>query len=312
MPSELKSMRKTGKLSRDDYWRLMQPQALFLSDFASIMEEGATQEVSLSHRGLIVTLTDGSRFHWDPADLREPTTLLVVDGVYEQGESELLRRLAKSVDLFVDVGANTGFYSVTLTRANSKLRTLAVEPVMATRAKLTGNIELNDLTDRVEIVPAALGACSGTGIMFLPKATGSVGSSLRDLHPDEASDQEVVQVKMLDELVFLDVRAGRATLVKIDVEGAESLVLEGSRDLISSGAIFVVELSRKWLSKFGSTAGEIMELFRHCGYGCYAIRTELGATSLAYPITEINSETQEVNFLFVPASRAASIDALLI
>lgn len=258
----------------------------------------------MSRSGLVVTLNDGSQLHWDPKQLREPANLLIADGAYESGESEVLRRLAREVGCFVDVGANTGYFTIMLARANSDLRSIAIESVAGTRAKLEANLQLNGLEKRVTVVPFALGDRTGSATMFLPLDTGSVGSSLRDLHPDEESGTESVQMRMLDDVVASAGSAGTSTLVKIDVEGAEELVLAGARTLLEAGTLFVIELSRKWLAEFGSTATGIVDLFDRHGYYCYSINSRGEDASLLTRIREIDSTTVAVNFLFsIPAQR---------
>ncbi len=304
-------MRGTGDLSRDGYWRLMQRHCSLLLDLGSILDATSVECVCVSHEGVIVTLTDGSRLHWDSQEVREPASLLVADGMYESGETEVLRRLCTQVDLFIDVGANTGYYPIILSRVNESMRIVAVEPVHATRMKLVTNLRLNNLEDRVLVVGAALADHAGETTMFLPEATGSVGSSLRDLHPDEVSGIESVEVTTLDEVLATTECTNLSTLVKIDVEGAEGLVLTGAQRLLSSGALFVVELSRKWLAEFGSSATEIVQLFRGYGYHCYAIDTPAANEALVSLVSEIDGETQAVNFLFIPIHRSSSLVSML-
>ncbi len=246
-----------------------------------------------------------------PTQLREPASLIVADGFYEPRETEVLRRLAASMNTFIDVGANTGYYSVILTRANTKLRTVAIEPVEDTRKKLEENLRLNDLHERVGVVPMAVANRSGTATMFLPGTTGTVGSSLRDLHPLETSKSEEVPVTTLDELLGSTNEIGGSILVKIDVEGAEGLVLQGATELLSMGAFFVVELSRKWLAQFGSTANDIIHLFSQHQYCCYAINSQGLGDSLLSKITIIDDETLQVNFLFLPLNQVSFLERAL-
>ena len=92
-------------------------------------------------------------------------------GAFEPQETALIRKLLDGAEVFVDVGANIGFYTC-LARALGKY-TLAVEPLPQNLAYLYANPEANGWTD-VEICPCGLAKLPGLATLY----GGSTGASL--------------------------------------------------------------------------------------------------------------------------------------
>lgn len=124
-------------------------------------------------------------------------------------------------DLFVDVGANIGVYSLWATETD-EIDVVAFEPSSVAHERLVENVELNDLTDRVQVHRKAVGAEP----RVVRLTTGQ--DALNRVLPDGGSDTEPVEQTTLDK--ELDSEA--PVLVKIDVEGGELDVLTGARATI--------------------------------------------------------------------------------
>lgn len=120
-------------------------------------------------------------------------------------------------DLFVDIGANVGSYTVLASKVRGA-RTIAVEPDPDTSKALRRNIEVNALGDKVNVVEAALGATEGV-VSF----TVGLDSVNRVASPADVETRQV-PLKTLDDILDGEV----PKLIKIDVEGFESQVLEGA------------------------------------------------------------------------------------
>jgi hypothetical protein len=92
---------------------------------------------------------------------------------------------------------------------------------------------------------------------------------MRDLHPDEDSVKVEAQVGTLDDY-FADAGLDTLDLVKVDVEGAELLVLKGGMKTIGEHRpILFLELLRKWSKPFGYHPNDVIALLGGLGYGCY-------------------------------------------
>ncbi len=151
-------------------------------------------------------------------------------GDAEPEVQDALAQLIEPGQTVYDVGANIGFFTILCSRlVGPQGRVYAFEPIPQNLATLRRNVALNGLTN-VVVVEKALSSSTGTAEMFVSPwsafhSLNVAGASKQDNHGPEAGEI-VVQTVTLDE--FLqdgDVRA--PDLVKIDVEGAELIVLAG-------------------------------------------------------------------------------------
>ncbi|MFI2369176.1 FkbM family methyltransferase [Streptomyces sp. NPDC018833] len=144
---------------------------------------------------------------------------------WEPTTQPLLFSLAKRSEVFVDVGAHTGLYSLLACLANPELRVFACEPNPDLARRIEANVLLNELGDRITIVEAAMSDTSGSATLSVPRKR-SHAASLRSPDPGEGAVE--VKVKTGDELL-----AGLPVdLVKIDAEGLEAKVLRGMTEVL--------------------------------------------------------------------------------
>jgi FkbM family methyltransferase len=182
-------------------------------------------------------------------------------GVSDFSEMLFLAHLLRADDLFLDVGANAGLYSVWVSGVTGA-RVIAFEPVPATFNLLTKNIRLNDLTDLITAHQTALGCESGYATM-----TASEGGLDRILMNGSGGITVTVEVKRLD-----DVAAGlHPKAIKIDVEGFELAVLAGAKTLLEHPCLsaVVIELQDWTLRKFLTSEQEIRDLLSSYGFVSY-------------------------------------------
>jgi len=147
-------------------------------------------------------------------------------GSYERPVQRLFRARLRRGDVVYDLGAHIGFFSICA--ASLGARVVAVEPDGDNAARLRRNAELNAFD--ITVVEAA--AWNETGTVRL------VGGQSAKEH--SATPGEGVASISLDDLVE---DHGVPALIKLDVEGAESRVLEGGRrTLAEASPSFVCEL----------------------------------------------------------------------
>jgi FkbM family methyltransferase len=170
------------------------------------------------------------------------------------------RRILKPGDLFVDVGSNAGSYA--LWAADAGAEVIAVEPSRGMAAKLRANVTLNRF--RITVRECALGPEPGR--MWLTCDRGSTNHLL----PGPAAAAEPVEVDTLDNLLGDRYAAG----VKIDVEGAELLVLAGARRALAAQRIGVLQLEWNAMSHYllGESREAVAALLT--GYGYQLLRPD--------------------------------------
>jgi len=82
---------------------------------------------------------------------------------YEPLSADLAANLLHGRELFVDVGAHCGFFTLLAATSHPGLRVLALEPVAESRALLREGLERNGVEDRVEVLAAAASDRAGRG-----------------------------------------------------------------------------------------------------------------------------------------------------
>ncbi|NEE00177.1 FkbM family methyltransferase [Phytoactinopolyspora halotolerans] len=164
------------------------------------------------------------------------------------------RRHLRPGDLFVDVGSNAGSYA--LWAADAGAEVVAIEPSGAAAATLRANVALNPFP--ITVRQCALSAEPGQ--MWLTRDRGTT-NHLLDAPSAEA---ETVDVDTLDNILGDRTAAG----VKIDVEGAERLVLEGARRALAEGRIGVLQIEWNAMSErvLGESRVPVADLLTGHGY----------------------------------------------
>lgn len=165
---------------------------------------------------------------------------LVSKGLYGKWEKESLKiwaQLAKRSHTIVDIGANTGVYSLLAKNNNPTAVVVAIEPIDVNYDVLERNISENGFDILTEKV--ALSDTSGTAAMFMLKDRlnymTSVNENRYTNHPEIQGEAEVVEIQvplMPFSYVCDKHKLKQIDLVKIDVEGHEITVLKGMMEAI--------------------------------------------------------------------------------
>jgi FkbM family methyltransferase len=149
-----------------------------------------------------------------------PQRLLFLEGERYIPEARLLLGLLKQGFRVVDVGANIGYYVLLFSKGiGTEGNIIAIEPSPENLPELRLNLERNSLRNNVSIIATAVG--SATGVVGLKEGINSGVTS-------GGSAAYSVQIDTLDNLI-----KDRVDFIKIDVEGFESFVLKGAKDIIS-------------------------------------------------------------------------------
>jgi FkbM family methyltransferase len=133
-------------------------------------------------------------------------------------------RYIHSLDLrgcYVDIGAHIGTHSIFFAKICNSERVHAFEPPPIAFERLQANVRLNDVDDRVVLHHVALTSQTCDVVLTRGRRTYLVPTPR---HNELPAHTHVVPGRRLDDLV-----RDRVVLMKIDVEGMESAVLEGAR-----------------------------------------------------------------------------------
>lgn len=138
-------------------------------------------------------------------------------------ELEMLQDVQANVspgDLVLDVGANIGNHTLYLA-AIAGCQVTSFEPNASLIEALRRSVEINQLGERVTLMPFGVGHAAGKG-HFAAIMEDNLGGQSIDIGEGD------IRIVALDELEFPE----RVRLIKIDVEGMELPVLEGAVNLI--------------------------------------------------------------------------------
>lgn len=198
-------------------------------------------------------------------DLSESLQRDFLFGLYDRVELELVRERLRGGGDFVDVGAHIGMYSVAAALSlGGRGRVLAFEPNPSARAQLEENVALNGC-ENVIVSPAAVGDGVGETVLHVPATPDPSFSSLEAGRFAEG-DPVVVDVTTVDREV--EANGLRPAAVKIDVEGAELLVVAGMERTLDLRPALLVEVEPE-------SGAELERRLAPLGYRAYRVGRRL-------------------------------------
>jgi FkbM family methyltransferase len=177
-------------------------------------------------------------------------------------ETAILLAMLRPGDLFVDVGANIGMYTLLATERGA--RVVAVEASSEAFGHLEANVALNHASKLVECVHAAASRTSGT--LELTIGTDTLNHVVTAA---EGIETEQIKAIALDDLVGDQ----EVMAMKIDVEGFEEEVLAGCARLLSDRRIAYLQVENNDSSArhFDRSTTSVWSTLRSYGYQLYEL-----------------------------------------
>jgi len=207
--------------------------------------------------------------------------MLGAGSFYEPETTILLASVLKPGDVFVDVGAHVGYFTVlaaALVGAGGQV--VSFEPEPGNYAQLIEHIRLNALT---QVLPIHCAAGAEAGVHELHcNADNDGGHALWDVRSHPYNDRSraaprthPVFVTTLDTALGA-VAPGRIRAIKIDVEGNEHAVLRGARRTLEAHRVpFVIaEVNRLGLSQMGTSQLGLRAFMTRLGYDTWLLRAD--------------------------------------
>lgn len=182
----------------------------------------------------------GARFLIDPMDTIDHA--IALEGIWEGPQLDHLARVSRlrRTDYFLDIGANSGFYSIMFATKNLADTIIAFEPDPGNFGHLAANLFLNGLSNRIKALPVALGDREGDVLLYEGAKWNRGESTIAE--PDQTPKEitHVVRQTRFDQEFDLK---GKAIVLKIDVEGYEFHTLSGLEQTLRNNLCYAqVEL----------------------------------------------------------------------
>lgn len=292
---EMKQRYKAGLFPKAEYIEGMFRKHAALLEYAELLRDTDIRAIEITDDQVtMVARSTGVKIAVDCPDRRmAPLEILNFD-LYEPDDSDMMLRLIKPGDHVFDVGANIGWYSLTIARTVPNVRLSAFEPIGPTYERLAKNVALNR-ADNVRAYPFGFSDRAGE-VTFQFDAGNSVGA-FQAAPGAEGGTTVRARLNTLD--AFVREHAATVNFIKCDVEGAELLVLRGGLETLrAQQPVLLLEMLRKWAARFGYHPNDIIDLLAGLGYKPYTAHDGRLAA-----FGRMTDETRETNFFFLNPAR---------
>ncbi|MBI5530072.1 MAG: FkbM family methyltransferase [Candidatus Doudnabacteria bacterium] len=263
------------------------------------------------------TAVKSSQGFWYVGDVLDSSDLaygVLYSGVIEKEETDLVEKILKVLFEkgkvnFYDIGANTGYYGILAAwLGQGKACVYSFEPQKKYAGCLKETATINNLAGQVKIFEYGLGAENSTATFHLAGSGSSLDASFLE---NKNLPTQKIEVKKLDDVIAIE-KLGSPDFIKIDVEGFEYKVLQGSKQVIKSSLpVLFIEIAYS-LKAIGRTFTHpdysgIFNMLKDFGYSPYLSREgRLG-------VYDPNRKLDGVNmFLFLHQNKHASLIKQLI
>jgi FkbM family methyltransferase len=183
---------------------------------------------------------------------------------YEKENSDFLMKLIKDDWIIFDIGANIGYYTLLFSQLAPQGKIFSFEPNKKIFNLLNLNITLNDFKN---VVTSNLALSNFNGYNEFVITQDSGFSSFKDTGRISINNKIQVKTFKLDDYTH-EYRIKKIDFIKMDVEGAEGLVIEVAREILENikPKLMFIEINKKNLQTFNNTAEALIDLIISFGY----------------------------------------------
>lgn len=215
-----------------------------------------------SKKQRILDVWDNRKIMWYNDSLQ--SVWLMFNYIIDWEEFNLIKDRFKSNTVFIDVGANIGYYSIWASKFISSGKIYSFEPSEINFKRLNENITCNNLASQIVSIQKAVAASSG--VISMTAGLDTLNHIVNNDTKDENANIAKVDCISLDDfsqkenISFID-------YLKIDVEGFEFYVLVGAERLLKEKRVGVVQLEiNNALLHSGYTVQAMLDLLKKYSY----------------------------------------------
>lgn len=180
-------------------------------------------------RVVIIRRGPAAGYKWRHYQIYQPWMAM---GMYEPHVAQFIHDQLKAGDVFYDIGANAGYFTLVAAKAvGPEGRVIAFDPVPQNARTIQEQIDLNNLGTCCKVEPLAISDRCGVAGFVLTKRNAN--AHLAEFNAPHAPDQggETIEVASMTLDAYVKDHP-HPTLVKMDIEGAEVAALEGAHELL--------------------------------------------------------------------------------
>jgi FkbM family methyltransferase len=223
--------------------------------FQQLLETGMDEQRIVQHKDVRMAFATPNalcRYRAESFSTKEPDTLKWVDEIPANA-------------ILWDIGANVGLYSIYAAKARD-CRVFAFEPSVFNLELLARNIHLNEVQQKIVIVPVALS--DGIGPSLFRMSSTAWGGALSTFGQDFDQHGETLRSVFEYQTMGLTMTDAHGLLkiplpqyIKIDVDGIEHFILRGGADVLKEVESVLIEIN----DDFADQAEESSRLLREAG-----------------------------------------------
>ena len=163
----------------------------------------------------------GFKLRFYPLDNLGDRYMLFLPQFYEKAEFALIEKILQADSVFVDIGANAGVYSLVAAKKITNVgKIIAIEPNPLMVERFKTNLRFNGKEDLVDIIEYGVADKEGEFELALDAKNMGGSSIINDYGGDK------IKIKCYPLLQLLETRTDKIDILKIDVEGADALVMD--------------------------------------------------------------------------------------
>ncbi len=191
---------------------------------------------------------------------------LLKTGVYESGMVQVIKTYLKPGNIFVDLGANEGYFTVIGSQLVEQAgKVIAIEPQSRLQPIIRKNLSLNNC-ENVTILQVLVSDSSTMANLYISTDMNTGSTSLVKTSRFSLPKEELQALTLAD--VFQQQGITTCDLLKVDIEGYEYEAILGSKELFTSHRVkaIALELHPYHLAKRGLSEKDIVDFLGSCGY----------------------------------------------
>lgn len=199
---------------------------------------------------------------------------LATKGIWEESETELIKKIVSDGDVVLDLGANIGYYTMIFAKLiGPKGKVFAFEPEPNNFELLKKNLTINGYQNST-IEDAAVSDENGEIKLYLSEGRAT---NHRTFHSKSVSKNFVVVKKVkLDDYFKNNPIRKRISFVKMDVEGSELDALKGMTSILNENKNIkiLIEFAPQNIREFGAQPSDLLKILRNHGFSLYEVNSE--------------------------------------